>query len=269
MKSTEKIIELNKKQKEFYNTKKRNLATSIWSKIRHGLLANIRKELNISNQVYEKHKIWLGEISDKKILDLGCYTGNHLSIYMAEHAKEYIGLDLSDLAINKLNEKINRFPNAKGISADFLSEDDFPDKSFDIIYAYGVLHHFENTDILINKLKEKLSPKGIIISYDPLETSLPIKIIRTLYRPFQSDKNWEWPFTKKTFFKFESNFEIIERRGVLNKTKWFFLINFIPISWSKKIRIGKNWHIEDWEKSSNNTNYLFGCMHLTMLMGNK
>ena len=91
-----------------------------------------------------------------------------------------------------------------------------------MIYAYGVLHHFENTKILIDKLNEKLTSNGRIISYDPLETSLPIKIIRTLYRPFQSDAAWEWPFTKKTFYQFQKAFTIIERRGLLvNRNGWY------------------------------------------------
>ena len=96
MSTTQNTLEINKK---------RNFVTSLWSRIRHGLLANIRKELKISNQVYDLHKHWLGNLHDKKVLDLGCFEGNHLSVYIAQNAKEYIGLDLSDIGIAKLNEK--------------------------------------------------------------------------------------------------------------------------------------------------------------------
>ena len=47
-----------------------------------------------------------GFISDKKILDLGCLRGNYLSLYMAENAKQYIGIDLSDVAITSLQKRI-------------------------------------------------------------------------------------------------------------------------------------------------------------------
>lgn len=107
-------------------------------------------------------------------------------MYLAENAKEYLGIDLSDVAIEKLNARLEKFPNAKAKAVDFLS-DEFTADNFDLIYAYGVLHHFENTRILIDQLNEKLTVGGEIISYDPLETSLPIKILRILYRPFQSD----------------------------------------------------------------------------------
>ena len=265
MKTKEEIIETNIKQKEFYNNKKKNFATKIWSSVREKTLKKIRKNIGILDESYSLHKTWFGDLSNKKVLDLGCFAGNNLSFFLAQNAKEYIGLDLSDVAIAKLNDKLKDIPSAKAIAADFLS-DDFPDKDFDIIYAYGVLHHFPSVDVLINRLNEKLATNGVVVSYDPLETSLPIKLIRMIYRPFQSDAAWEWPFTKKTFYKYQNAFNIEERRGLLGKSKWFFLLGFLPISEEKSIEIGKKWHKEDWEKSATSVSRLFSCMHVTMLM---
>lgn len=269
MKTKEEIIEINKAQKEFYNTKKRNFITSLWSKVRHGLLADLRKDIGMSNQVYELHKKWLGDLSDKKVLDLGCYAGNALSIYMAERAQSYIGLDLSNVGIERLNKRLKDLPNAKAIAADFLSENDFPEKNFDIIYAYGVLHHFPNMDVLINILNHKMKIGGTIVSYDPLETSVSVKTIRSLYRPFQSDADWEWPFTKKTVQKLSESFKVVERRGLLGRTKWLMLLNILPFSKERKIEMGLKWHQKDWEKSLNSDKDLFRCMHVTMLMQKK
>jgi SAM-dependent methyltransferase len=265
MKTTAAILETNKKQKEFYNNIKQNFFTKIWAKFRNGLLNQIRKNIGIQDQAYLQHKEWFGDLSNKKVLDLGCFTGNYWSYYLAEHSKQYLGIDLSDVAIAKLNEKLKFFPNAKAEAVDFLS-DDFAEKDFDLIYAYGVLHHFENTSILIDKLNEKLGTDGRIISYDPLETSLPIKIIRTLYRPFQSDAAWEWPLTKKAFYQFQKAFVIIERRGLLGKSKWVAFLDVLPISENKKRIIGQKWHQQDWDKSSASDSAMFSCMHLTMLM---
>lgn len=266
MKTTEAILETNKKQKEFYNNNsKQNLFTTIWAKFRNGLLNQIRKNIGIQDQAYLLHKEWFGDLSHKKVLDLGCYSGNYWSLYLAENAKEYLGIDLSDVAIAKLNERLKAFPNAKAEAIDFLSHD-FVEKDYDLIYAYGVLHHFENTDILIAKLNEKLASKGEVISYDPLETSLPIKIIRTLYRPFQSDAAWEWPLTKKTFYQFQKAFKIKERRGFLGKSKWVAFFAILPISDKKKKKMGQKWHQQDWDESPASDSAMFSCMHLTMLM---
>jgi len=128
------------------------------------------------------------------------------------------------------------------------------------------LHHFENTKLLISKLNEKLSIGGEIISYDPLQTSIPIKILRYIYRPFQSDSDWEWPFTKKTLRLFELNFNVLEKRGILGYSKWILLFNVLPFKESYKLKIGKKYHRIDWDLSAINNKKLYNCMHLTMRM---
>ncbi|SCY89701.1 class I SAM-dependent methyltransferase [Flavobacterium caeni] len=268
MKETEELLELNKRQKEFYNStqpSKKNLPTRIWSNFRNGLLSDFRKKFDLKDRVYQEHKVWMGDLSDKKILDLGCLRGNALSLYMAENAKEYIGIDLSDVAIATLQQKIEAggYKNAKAIAIDFFSPE-FNHGDFDIVYAYGVLHHFENFDMLVARLKEKLKPGGIIVSYDPLETSLPIKVLRTLYRPFQNDADWEWPFTKKVIQKIKNNFEVEQVRGILGRSKYGVLINVLPLGSNYKAKIISKMIEKDW--NTQNIDDIYSCMHVTLLL---
>ncbi len=265
MESVQETLEKNKAQKEFYTTKKKNLPTKIWSFVREKTLKDIRKELGILHGSYALHKEWMGDLTNKKILDLGCLSGNNLSVYMAENSKAYAGLDLSEVGIAKLQERIAHVPTAKAVAMDFFA-DEFTEKDFDIIYAYGVLHHFKNVDNLIARLDEKLAPQGEIISYDPLETSYPIWFIRKLYRPFQSDAAWEWPFTRKTVQKFAKAFEIVEKRGLLGKSKWYFIVGLLPMSKEKKLAWGKKAHVHDWNKSAESMEHLYSCMQVTMRM---
>lgn len=262
MKNTKGV---NERQKEFYNSKRKNIPTRIWSHFRNGILNKTRKSIGIEKEIIQLHIQWLGNLEHKKVLDLGCYEGNQLSIFLARNSKRYIGIDLSEKGISRLGKKIEHIDSAQALAVDFLS-DDFEEKDFDLIYAYGVLHHFSDTDLLISRLQEKLTSTGQIISYDPLKTSLPIKILRAIYRPFQSDKEWEWPFSQRIFHKFQSAFEIKERRAILGKSKWFFFLQFLPISSGRKISIAKKWHQQDWEGSKDSNSVLFSCMHLTMLM---
>lgn len=267
----EKTIELNKKQKEFYNSSKqskKNIASKIWSYLRNGTLSDFRRKYDLKDRVYKEHKIWLGDLSSKKVLDLGCLRGNALSLYMAKNSKEYLGIDLSDIAISDLNEKIDnkKCANAKAVAIDFLSPE-FKEDNFDVIYAYGVLHHFEDFDMLVSKMIEKLSTNGIVISYDPLETSLPIKLLRALYRPFQSDKDWEWPFKKSTLKKIDKNFVIEEKRGILGKSKYGIFFNILPLNKNYKERKIKNLINHDWNISK--LKEIHKCMHVTMLFRKK
>ena len=262
------IEKVNERQKEFYNSKKKNIPTRIWSHFRNGVLNKIRKNIGIEQEIIQLHINWLGNLEHKKVLDLGCFEGNQLSVFLAKNSKQYIGIDLSERGISQLKKKISHIKTAEALAVDFLS-DDFKEKNFDLIYAYGVLHHFKDIDNLISKLQEKLKERGEIISYDPLKTSTPIKLLRSIYRPFQSDKEWEWPFSKNTYFKFKKAFEIKERRGILGKSKWFFLLKIIPISSQIKGNLGNKWHQEDWENSKVSDSSMFQCMHLTMLMQKK
>lgn len=266
--SNDDFDRVNKRQKEFYDNKRKNLATKIWYALRNRNLQKIRKNLKIEKNIHQLHLEWCGDLSNKKVLDLGCYEGNSLSYHLASHAKEYIGIDLSEKGISHLQKRIINIKNAHAFAIDFLSED-FKEKDFDLIYAYGVLHHFKDVENLIHRLNKKLVPKGLIISNDPLQTSLPIKIARSIYRPFQSDRDWEWPFSRETYFKFADAFEIKDRRGMIGRVKWLLLFNFLPFPKSKKTKIAYNWHQKDWERSKISDKEMFRCMHLTMLMQKK
>lgn len=265
MKNKAEILAINQKQSAFYNHKKRNAASRLWSKLREGGLKNLRRELGILGQCYDLHKTWLGDISNKKILDLGCYEGNALSVYMAENAQSYIGIDLSEKGIKVLSQKINHIPSAKAICVDFLS-DDFTEKDFDIIYAYGVLHHFENVPLLAQTLKNKLVAGGRIIAYDPLKTSWPVWIARSIYRPFQSDALWEFPFGRKTLKTLEMDFTFKETRGVLGWSKYFLLFLWLPFHRKTILKWAKKTHAFDWEKSANKKSHLYRCMQLNLLL---
>lgn len=267
MKSKDDLIKLNKEQKAFYNNEeayvKPNLFSRLWRGFRNGPLNGFQKQYALRQRMYDLHKEWMGDLTDKKVLDLGCLRGNSLSLYMAENAKEYIGIDLSDVAIADLSKKLETLdkPFARAIAVDFLS-DDFDDGDFDIIYAFGVLHHFQNFEVLMQRLVEKLKPGGEVISFDPLETSLPVQLLRKLYRPFQQDKDWEWPFNKKTFPLIEQYFTIRELRGVLGKSKYGLLLHMLPLSRSFKTKTIQKQIASDWRPQHYND--VLNCMQVTM-----
>lgn len=266
MDSSDTALEVNERQREFYNNPKKNTVSKIWSYLRNIVLAEFRQNFDIKSRVYAEHRKWLTGIASMKVLDLGCLYGNHLSIEMARNAREYIGIDLSDKAIEYLSKTLrdNSCINARAEAVDFLSPD-FKDGNFDLIYAFSVLHHFRDVDQLLDRLDEKLADGGIIISYDPLETSLPVKIARLIYRPFQSDKEWEWPFTRDTLKAISKRFEIVGLHGVLGSSKWSFLWRYLPLPKNQKKRFIEQQIDRDWNVTIVGKQ-LFSCMHVTMLL---
>ncbi len=266
------MLALNHRQAVYYDNPRpcRSVMTQTWSHVRNGPFSRFRTDVRIKTDAYELHKQWLGDLSDKKILDLGCYSGNTLSPFLATNARQYIGIDLSNRGISRLAQKLLRLdcPDARAMAVDFLSPE-FDEGEFDVIYAYGVMHHFEHFETFLHRLNSKLSRRGIIVSYDPMTTSLPIRCIRRLYRPFQSDAAWEWPFERSTFAAIEKVFEIDAVQGFLGCSKWAFPLYALPAPDGIRKKIATTLHHRDLRLSRQCDEKLWRCMHVALLLKKK
>ena len=98
-------------------------------------------------------------VKNKRVLDIGCATGNFLETLKEDN--QVMGLEL-----NKVYEP---FLKKKGISYKLGSLDanlkSLPDGSFDIISLWDVFEHLEDPVTIIKLAKTKLSPEGIIINW--------------------------------------------------------------------------------------------------------
>ncbi len=107
----------------------------------------------------------LGNLHGKKILDLGCGPGK-FSLKLAKRGKEIIGIDISRNAINIANKtaryyKINNF---RGIVNDFkkpLYKD-----YFDIAIAINMIHHSDDTDVILKNVYHSLKAKGRLLIFE-------------------------------------------------------------------------------------------------------
>ena len=104
------------------------------------------------------------DFQGKRVLDLGCGTGEYTLWYAANGAKEVVGVDLSDgsLAIANKKKEESGLQNVTFIKKDIL-ELDFPDHSFDYSYSVGVLHHTGNPDKGFQHLCRVTKPGGIVV----------------------------------------------------------------------------------------------------------
>lgn len=274
----QKMLEINVHQKKFYNDvvdyatppKKSNFITLLWWRLRD-LQQNYRNDLQIQNEIHTLHTKWLGNLASCNVLDLGCYKGNFLSLYIAENSNSYLGIDLSEAGISILSDtlKNNNLSNSEAIAADFLSAE-FQEKykgKFDVIYANGVAHHFEYFDVFLKNLHNILSENGRVIMLDPMQTPTLLRIARYLYRPFQSDKDWEWPFDKKNFDEIQSVFTINNIQGIMGRAKWGMFLYFI--SHKLGISVGKKWHRYDIEYANTISPDLWSCMQVVMCIEKK
>lgn len=97
-----------------------------------------------------------------KILELGCGEGND-SIYFAEQDHEITATDFSDIVITQ-NKKRYTNPNLQFTEQNISQPLNYPDDSFDVVYARLSLHYFPDdvTQKIFKEIKRVLKPGGVL-----------------------------------------------------------------------------------------------------------
>jgi 2-polyprenyl-3-methyl-5-hydroxy-6-metoxy-1,4-benzoquinol methylase len=264
---------LNTAQKDYYEadggdlSNVGNIVTKSWTRIR-GRVAKYRTEIGVKSEMRRLHYQWLGDLTGCRVMELGCASGNSVSRYLAEHADSYLGVDLNAVGVAKLKATLSEYGLSKGdaVAADFLSSD-FEHGPFDVIYAQGVLHHFQHFDAFLKVLHSRLSPGGRVVAFDPIQTALIPRMVRAAYRPFQSDADWEWPFTKKSFLQIEEHFEIQAMQGLMGWSKWPILL--LPFSFDLAVAVGRPLHARDLRFANQQNRSMWRCMNVATLLVRK
>jgi SAM-dependent methyltransferase len=265
------MMTVNRRQKRFYEidderTKEveRNLPSRIWKRVR-SRLQSYKDAIGLNNDLHKLHRAWIGNLTGERVLDLGCHSGNPMSKKLARKSDYYLGVDLSESAIRELRTSLRDIKGAEARAIDSLS-DDFQVGEFDIVYARSVFHHFEYLKPFLEKLKVHISDGARIITYDPLQTSPPVRLARSLYRPFQTDAEWEFPFDRRSICKIEDYFSIADLRGFLGAAKWGIPVYLVNKPLGKAL--GKRLAEIDREQSQALGPGLWRCMQVTMCLKN-
>lgn len=103
----------------------------------------------------------LHDLHGKKILDAGCGTGE-ITCSLATYAEKVIGIDASENSIALARKKANEF----GIQNVTFSQKDIfsfnPKEKFDIVSAFGVLHHTHNAEKGFDHLATMVKKDGML-----------------------------------------------------------------------------------------------------------
>jgi ubiquinone/menaquinone biosynthesis C-methylase UbiE len=142
------------------------------------------------------------EIRHKTILDAGCGTGIFSIIFARNGAARVTGIDISPGSLETARNLAGRF-NLE--NTDFRREDmlrlPFADASFDIVWAWGTVHHTTDPRGAISELLRVLKPGGSILLaiYKKTRITFIHEIIRqTLIRT----PRWSWTTLSKVMAVF-------------------------------------------------------------------
>jgi ubiquinone/menaquinone biosynthesis C-methylase UbiE len=104
------------------------------------------------------------EVKGKSVLDAGCGTGIFSIIFATNGAGRVTGIDISEGSLQTARGLKKKF-NLE--NADFQKQDmlalPFSDESFDIVWAWGTVHHTTDPFRAITELLRILKPSGSIL----------------------------------------------------------------------------------------------------------
>ena len=139
-----------------------NRRSLFWQKYRL-LTCDYRLATTIKQDIRRLQREWFGDVSNKRVLELGCSHGTVITLELARQAKSFVGIDLSEPAISILNKNSRSSkPEApRAMCGDFLTAK-FPESPFDLIYTNSVIHHFHDRDVIFSAIHSKLAEGGAL-----------------------------------------------------------------------------------------------------------
>lgn len=100
-----------------------------------------------------------GKYAHKDVLEIGCGLGID-TIKFAKAGARTTAIDLSETSANCTKSLFEHFGLEGDIRPGDAQQLEFPDNSFDVVYAYGVLMHVEDVEAVVNETYRVLRPGG-------------------------------------------------------------------------------------------------------------
>lgn len=120
------------------------------------------------NEIVEKPTMLslLPDLTDKKLLDLGCGMGEHLQLYLQKGAEFVVGMDLSQAmlqqAAKNLAEKQPHFALHQ-LAMEQLNT--LPDDNFDVITSSFAFHYVQDFPQLLADIMPSSTPMARLFSH--------------------------------------------------------------------------------------------------------
>ena len=198
--------------------------------------------------------LWAG----KRVLEIGCGIGSDAEEF-AKHGADYVGIDLSDQSIALCQQRFEvlglegEFHNIDVTDIDALTTLG----EFDLVYSYGVIHHFPGIDRIISNVNEVVKPGGEFRYMVYAKNSWKYAMIQKGLDQFEAQSGCPYAqaFSKEEIYNLMSNGWTIERlrqdhcfmynvdaykQGKYELEPWF---DAMPDAMRQAVREYLGWHL--------------------------
>lgn len=159
----------------------------------------------------ENHWIFskLGELSGKKLLDLGCGLGE-ASVYFALNGAEVTASDISPEMCNT-TQAVARLNGVKvkTVVASATDLSSISDGTYDFVYGANMLHHVD-IGVCMSEVHRVLKNGGVAVFWDPVQYNPLINLYRRMASGVRTED--EHPLRMADIRKIKSMFGEIETR---------------------------------------------------------
>lgn len=119
------------------------------------------------------------DITNIKVLDVGCFTADFIELLSLEGADVY-GVELQDQAVEIASKKLP----GRIFKTDVFGSD-WPLAQYDVVTLLGVLEHVLEPIKLLERSKELLKPGGLLLIQTPNSGSVFAKSMGSLWPPYE------------------------------------------------------------------------------------
>ena len=192
------------------------------------------------------------------MLEIGCGIGSDAEEF-AKHGADYVGIDLSDQSIALCQQRFEvlglegEFHNIDVTDIDALTTLG----EFDLVYSYGVIHHFPGIDRIISNVNEVVKPGGEFRYMVYAKNSWKYAMIQKGLDQFEAQSGCPYAqaFSKEEIYNLMSNGWTIERlrqdhcfmynvdaykQGKYELEPWF---DAMPDAMRQAVREYLGWHL--------------------------
>lgn len=138
-------------------------------------------------------KLLFGDVSGKKVLEIGCGTGHSLQYLGERKTSELWGLDISEKQIEKAKQLLSAYGlSAKLVCSPMEEECGIPVNYFDIVYSVYAIGWATDLDAVFCRIASYLKKDGIFIfSWShPIHKCVAVDNNMLVFKKCYFDESW-------------------------------------------------------------------------------